>query len=134
MTSSRILTVAGAQLGPVQKDHTRADVVERLIVLLRRAAERGAKLVVFPELALTTFFPRWWSEDQAEMESWFEQSMPSPVTQPLFDEAKRLGVGFMLGYGELHVDAAGVRHRYNTTICVERDGQVVGKYRKVHIP
>jgi N-carbamoyl-D-amino-acid hydrolase len=134
MNTPRILTVAGAQLGPVQKDHTRADVVERLLVLLRRAAERGAKLVVFPELALTTFFPRWYSEDINEMESWFEASMPSPVTQPLFDEARRLQVGFMLGYAELHVAADGVRHRFNTTICVERDGQVVGKYRKVHIP
>ncbi len=130
----RVLTVAGAQMGPVQNDHTRADVVERLIVMLRNASSRGAQLVVFPELALTTFFPRWWSEDPAFIESWFETSMPSPVTQPLFDEAKRLGVGFMIGYGELHVASDGTRHRYNTTICVERDGQVVGRYRKVHIP
>jgi N-carbamoyl-D-amino-acid hydrolase len=134
MTPARILRVAGAQLGPVQRDHTRADVVERLLVMLRDAAQRGAQLVVFPELALTTFFPRWYTEDRQEIESWFEASMPSPVTQPLFDEAKRLGAGFMLGYAELHVDSAGTKHQYNTTICVERDGQMVGKYRKVHIP
>jgi N-carbamoyl-D-amino-acid hydrolase len=127
---SRTLHVAAAQLGPVQKDHTRADVVERLLVMLRDAAARGVQLCVFPELALTTFFPRWYSEDQASIDAWFETAMPSPVTQPLFDEAKRLRIGFCLGYAELTPGG----HHYNTQIMVERDGTIVGKYRKVHIP
>lgn len=131
---TRIVTVGAGQLGPVQREHSRADVVERLLVLLRQGAARGCDLVAFPELALTTFFPRWWAEDRATADSWFETSMPGPVTQVLFDEAKRLGVGFTLGYGELHTDDAGVAHRYNTQIMVERDGTIVGRYRKVHIP
>jgi N-carbamoyl-D-amino-acid hydrolase len=131
---SRILTVAAAQLGPVQKDHSRADVVERLLVMLRTAAQRGAQLVVFPELALTTFFPRWYTDVPSEIDAWYESSMPSSVTQPLFDEAKRLGIGFQLGYAELSTDSAGRKHHYNTSIMVERDGGVVGHYRKVHIP
>jgi hypothetical protein len=61
--------------------------------------------------------------------------MPGPETQPLFDEAKRLGIGFCLGYAELtEPDADGRRHRYNTQILVERDGAVVARYRKVHLP
>ena len=60
---SRILTVGAAQLGPIQRDHSRASVVERLIVLLRQAHDHGVQLVVFPELALTTFFPRWFVDD-----------------------------------------------------------------------
>ena len=47
------------QLGPIQKEHTREEVVQRLLALLAEGAERGCDLVVFPELALTTFFPRW---------------------------------------------------------------------------
>jgi N-carbamoyl-D-amino-acid hydrolase len=127
---TRVLTVGAAQLGPVQRDHTRADVVERLLALLREAAGRGCQLVVFPELALTTFFPRWYTEVKTEIDAWYETAMPSPVTQPLFDEAKRLGIGFQLGYAELTSDG----HHYNTTIMVERNGEVVAKYRKVHIP
>ena len=127
---SRILTVGGAQLGPVQRDHTRADVVERLLVLLRDGADRGCQLVIFPELALTTFFPRWYTDVPADIDAWYEREMPSPVTQPLFDEAKRLGVGFQLGYAELTADG----HHYNTSIMVERNGEVVARYRKVHIP
>ena len=127
---SRILTVGAAQLGPVQRDHTRADVVERLLVLLRDGAGRGCQLVIFPELALTTFFPRWYTDVPADIDAWYEREMPSPVTQPLFDEAKRLGVGFQLGYAELTADG----HHYNTSIMVERNGEVVARYRKVHIP
>jgi predicted amidohydrolase len=125
----RTLRIAGAQLGPIERDESRAHVVERLITLLRQAHGDGASLVVFPELALTTFFPRWLLEP-AELDAFFETEMPSPATRPLFDEAARLGVGFSLGYAEL--DAEG--HHYNTTILVERDGSVVGRYRKVHLP
>ncbi len=66
--------------------------------MMREAKARGAELVVFTELALTTFFPRWLIEDEAELDSYYEREMPGPETQPLFDEAKKLGVGFYLGY------------------------------------
>lgn len=127
---SRVITIGAAQLGPIQKNHTREEVVGRLIDLLRTAAKSSCDLVVFPELALTTFFPRWFVDDITEMDHYYETEMPSPVTQPLFDEAKRLGVGFCLGYAELTSDG----HRFNTQILVEKDGSVVAKYRKVHIP
>jgi N-carbamoyl-D-amino-acid hydrolase len=134
---TRIITVGAAQLGPVQRDHTRADVVERLLLLLRDAATRGCDLVAFPELALTTFFPRWYTEVDSEIDAFYEHDMPNAVTQPLFDEARRLGIGFTLGYAEIvPADRSPDKrkHRYNTQIMVERDGTIVGRYRKVHIP
>ncbi|HEX2889017.1 N-carbamoyl-D-amino-acid hydrolase [Vineibacter terrae] len=130
---ARFLNIAGAQLGGIARNESRQSVVSRLIALLREAHGRGAEVVVFPELALTTFFPRWWMEDQAEIDSFFEKEMPSAATQPLFDAAKALGVGFYLGYAELAVQAGKTRH-YNTAILVDRKGEIVGKYRKVHLP
>jgi N-carbamoyl-D-amino-acid hydrolase len=127
---ARQVIVGAAQMGPIQRDHGRAEVVERLIALLHEASARGVELVVFPELALTTFFPRWWEADRSAADQWFETEMPSPAVQPLFDEAARLRIGFCLGYAELTPDG----HHYNTQILVERDGRVVGRYRKVHIP
>ena len=97
----RMLRVAAAQLGPIAKDEPRADVVTRLRVLLAKAASDGAELVVFPELGLTTFFPRWYTEDISGHDHYYETEMPGPETQPLFDDAKELGVGFALGYAEL---------------------------------
>jgi N-carbamoyl-D-amino-acid hydrolase len=130
---ARKLTAALAQLGPVHLADSRASVVARLSALLREGHGRGARFVVFPELALTTFFPRWWMTDAAEIDRFFERQMPSPETRPLFDLAKALGVGFYLGYAELTREEGEPRH-YNTSILVERDGRIVGRYRKIHLP
>ena len=132
---SRIVTVGAAQLGPIQAADSRSAVVERLVALLHQAADHGVELVVYPELALTTFFPRWWQSDRTMADKWFEATMPGPDTQPLFDEARRLGIGFCLGYAELTPpDHTGAARHFNTQILVERDGSVVARYRKVHIP
>jgi hypothetical protein len=127
---TRIITIGAAQLGPIQKDHTRQQVVARLIDLLRKAHSAGCDVVVFPELALTTFFPRWFVDNISETDHYYETEMPSPITAPLFEEAKKLGIGFCLGYAELTSKG----ERFNTQILVEKDGSVVAKYRKVHIP
>ena len=129
----RTITVGGAQLGPVARDESRAAVVMRLIVLLREARARDCDLVVFPELALTTFFPRWFMTRPAEIDAFFESEMPGRDTKPLFDEARRLGLAFCLGYAELAEEGATTKH-YNTSILVDAAGRLVGKYRKIHLP
>ncbi len=129
----RILSIAAAQSGPIPRTRSRNEVVARLVEQMREARGLGCQLIVFTECALTSFFPHWWIEDQAELDAWFETAMPGPGTQPLFDEARRLGIGFYLGYAELAVEA-GVKHRYNTSVLVAADGTIVGKYRKIHLP
>ncbi len=130
---SRIITVGAAQLGPIQRADSRAHVVERLCALMRKAQARGCDLVVYPELALTTFFPRWYMEDQDEVDTWFERAMPDNETQPLFNLAAELGIAFHLGYAEL-TEENGETHRYNTAILVDKTGEIVAKYRKIHLP
>jgi predicted amidohydrolase len=100
---------------------------------MEEAHSTGCQLVVYPELALTTFFPRHWRDSTAEIDQWFEREMPSTYTRPLFEEAVRLQMSFYLGYAELASEQGGARH-YNTSILVGPDGKVVGKYRKVHLP
>ncbi|MEW5879485.1 MAG: N-carbamoyl-D-amino-acid hydrolase [Pseudomonadota bacterium] len=130
---TRIVTVAAAQLGPIARSDTRAQVVERMLALMRQARSHGCDLVVFPELALTTFFPRWYFERQEEVDAFFEREMPGPDTRPLFDAARSLGLGFYLGYAEL-ANEGGRTRRFNTSILVDRTGRIVGKYRKIHLP
>ena len=127
---SRVIRIGAAQLGPIQRSDDRQSVVQRLIAQLHQAADAKVELVVFPELALTTFFPRWYVDDIAEADHWYEREMPSPATRPLFDEARRLGIGFCLGYAELTPSG----ERFNTQILVDARGATVAKYRKVHIP
>jgi hypothetical protein len=130
---TRIVTVAAAQLGPIARSETRARVVERMLALMRQAKSHGCDLVVFPELALTTFFPRWYFERQEDIDAFFEREMPGPDTRPLFDAARALGLGFCLGYAEL-ANEDGRTRRFNTSILVDRTGRIVGKYRKIHLP
>ena len=131
---TRIVTIGGGQLGPVQLADDRASVVTRLVDLLQQGASRGCDLVVFPELALTTFFPRWFLDDIAEADHFYERSMPNEATQPLFDEAKRLRIGFCLGYAFLEENADGSIHRSNVQSLVDKDGSIVATFKKVHIP
>jgi N-carbamoyl-D-amino-acid hydrolase len=126
----RPFALAVAQLGPIHLADTREAVVGRLIELLREAHARSATFVVFPELALTTFFPRYWMTEQEEIDRFFERSMPNPATQPLFDLAREYGIGFYLGFAELTPEG----QRFNTAILVDRAGHIVGRYRKVHLP
>src|SRR5262249_38819555 len=97
---ARVVTVGAAQLGPIARADTRTRVVERLLGLLHRARRHGCDLVVFPELALTTFFPRRYFERPEEIDAFFEREMPGPDTQRLFDASRMLGIGFYLGYAE----------------------------------
>lgn len=130
---TRLITMGAAQLGPIARNDSRKVVVARLVELLREAHSAGVKLLTFPELALTTFFPRWHIEDEAELDQWYEASMPNADTQPLFDEAKKLGIGFYLGYAEIAYED-GKKRRFNTSILVDQNGEIIGKYRKIHLP
>jgi len=130
---SRILKVAAAQLGPIALDEPRSSAVGRMIVLLQNTKAQGAELVIFPELALTTFFPRWYTEDQSEIDKYLETEMPNKDTEPLFAEARKLKIGFNFGFAELVVEKRVTRH-FNTAIIVDQQGRIAAKYRKIHLP
>src|SRR3982075_295893 len=126
----RVINVAAAQLGPNQKAESREAVLQRMIAFMDEAKAKGADLIVYPELALTTFFPRWYMTDQAEVDAWFEREMPNAATRPLFEKAAEYHIGLSFGYAELTADG----HHFNTSILVDQSGKIVGRYRKVHLP
>lgn len=126
----REIVIGGAQMGAIQKADTREAVVDRMIVLLDQAKEAGCDLVVYPELALTTFFPRWFIDNQSEVDFWFENEMPNTATAPLFAAAKKAQIAISFGYAERTQDG----HYYNTSVLTDRDANIIGKYRKVHLP
>jgi predicted amidohydrolase len=126
----REIVIGGAQMGAIQKLDSRETVVVRMIALIDQAKNKGCDLVIFPELCLTTFFPRWYMEDQAEVDQWFETDMPNAATAPLFAAAKLAGIAVSFGYAELTPRG---RH-FNTSILTDKAGNIVGKYRKTHLP
>jgi predicted amidohydrolase len=60
----RILRLAACQVGAIHKSDHREDTMNRLLHLLDNAASQGATLALFPEIAFTTFFPRYLLEGE----------------------------------------------------------------------
>jgi predicted amidohydrolase len=129
----RLLKVAAAQMGPIHLTSKREETVSRMIALLQSASSLGAQVVLFPETALTTFFPRHLINSQEELDSYFEHSElhESANTKPLFDEAKKLGIDISVGYAERTPEGKG----YNTQVYYSaKKAAIIAKYRKIHLP
>jgi predicted amidohydrolase len=131
---TRKITVAAAQIGAIHHNTPKSETVPRLIKLLQSASSQKVQLVVFPEIALTTFFPRHLFTSHEELDAFFEHGQDitsSPDVAPLFAEAKRLGIDIVLGYAERTPEGKG----YNTCVYYSAsEDNVVSKYRKVHLP
>lgn len=131
---SRKLIVAAAQIGAIHRDTPKTETVPRLLKLLQEASQKKVQLVVFPEVALTTFFPRHLFTSQDELDLFFEHGediTKSPDVKPLFDKAKILQIDIVLGYAERTPDGIG----YNTCVYYSAsEDRVLSMYRKVHLP
>ncbi|KAL5041868.1 hypothetical protein BDW71DRAFT_217357 [Aspergillus fruticulosus] len=130
---ARTVRLAAAQMGTTNKWDDRADTLARMIALLREAASQGAQIVLFPEIAFTTFFPRYLILDDTELESWFEHGdiRTAPNTKPLFDAANELGVDICVGFAE----ATEAGERYNSCVYYHAaTGEILSRYRKIHLP
>jgi predicted amidohydrolase len=140
----RTITVAAAQLGAVKSlDTPRSEALTRMIQLLEQASEAGVRLVVFPELAFTTFFPSHIIQDEIKLVQFLEpttQSEPYAVlnsenVRPLVNKANETGIDISFGFGERFTAEDGTLTNYNSALyysAVQRRG--VAKYRKVHLP
>jgi N-carbamoylputrescine amidase len=94
--------------------------------MIREAAARGAQMVATQELFLSPYFP------QVEAEAGFElaEAIPGPTTQTLGELARELSIEITSSLFEKR--AAGLYH--NTSVMIAATGEIVGKYRKMHIP
>jgi predicted amidohydrolase len=139
-TPSRKIIVAGAQLGPIDMTTPRSDVLERCFKLMDEAKSKNVKLIVFPEIALTSFFPRHLIQDEDELETFFEQEVEgdptkAPNMKPIFDKAREYGIDVSIGYAECADPTLTPHKHFNTAIYYSaKADKIVGKYRKVHLP
>lgn len=121
---TRTIKVAAAQTGPVLSEDMRPGV-EVACGMIEKAARQGAGIVCFSELFLTPFFP---NQLRSDYEHFFLE-LPSPITDPLFETARRNAIALVFPYGE----KAG-QYYYNATAVYDRAGKHIGTYRKTHIP
>jgi len=120
---------AAAQLGAIQPHDTKEQVVERMYALMQQAKSANAKLVVFPELCFTTFFPRYYFDQEADLDSYFEEECPLELISSILALIKDSGMLISFGYAEKEV-----HDRFNTSVILNSSGLLIGKYRKIHLP
>lgn len=132
--SSRVVRVAAAQVGPVHQWSERTETLQRLIRLLEEAAEKGAQVVLYPEIAFTTFFPRYFISDEEDLKKWFEigdDITRSSASAQLFQRALELKVDICIGYAERTNDG----HSYNSCVYFSAStSAILKKYHKSHLP
>jgi N-carbamoylputrescine amidase len=93
---------------------------------VERAARDGARVVCLPELFRSRYFCQ--SEDPANFA--LAEPIPGPATESLGKLAAALGVVIVASVFERR--AEGLYH--NTAVTIDADGEIVGRYRKMHIP
>lgn len=139
--SPRPVIVAACQLGPIHLSDSRENGLNRMCKLLDEAAKENVKLAVFPELAFTTFFPRYLI-DEKDLDQYFDIEDPrkggieqSSNIKRLFDHAHLLGIDVYVGYAERSIQKDGSHVDYNSSAYYSaQTNKIVGKYRKVHLP
>jgi predicted amidohydrolase len=139
--SARKIVVAGAQLGPVHTSSPRSKTISRMLKLMDHAHSKGVKILVYPEIAFVTFFPRYIFPNDHDLEKYFEQDVDGDATKapgmkPIFDKAREYGMDVSIGYAECDTSIAGDKHaHYNTAVYYSAAAdKVIHKYRKIHLP
>src|SRR5262249_61101407 len=80
----RHIKVAAAQMGPNQDGTPREAIVERMLALLEQAIDEGVEVIAYPEMALTTYFPKRIRQDY---DQFFETDLPPKALEPLLRQA-----------------------------------------------
>ncbi len=122
----RPIKVAAAQMGPNNEGTPREEIVERMLALLELAAREGVELCAYPEMALTTYFPK---KIRPDFDQFFETEVPPKALEPLLRRAARARVAVHVGFCE----KADGRY-FNSALLTDRDGRLCGVFRKIHLP
>src|SRR2546430_11941314 len=109
----RHIKVAAAQLGPNNEGTSREEIVERMLRLLAEAARDGVELIAYPEMALTTYFPK---KIRPDFDQFFETEVPPNALEPLLSHPAEARIAVHLGFCEI----AEGKH-FNTALLTERN-------------
>lgn len=100
--------------------------IDRTIAQIESAAKLGADIVCLQELFSTQYFCQTQNHDNFQL----AESIPGPLTDRLSRLSRELGIVIVSSHFERR--AAGLFH--NTAVTFDTDGEIAGRYRKMHIP
>ncbi len=100
--------------------------LEKTLVKIREAAEKGAQIICLQELFLSFYFCDEENHDNFSL----AESIPGPTTELFGKLASELNIVIIASLFEKRTE--GIYH--NSTVVLDADGTYLGKYRKMHIP
>ena len=106
-----------------------ADPKKNIITAIKKikeAAKKGAKIICLPELFLTYYFCQHGKHSNFKL----AEKIPGPTTSILGKLSKELKIIIIVSLFEKRT--SGVYH--NTCVVLGENGELLGKYRKMHIP
>jgi beta-ureidopropionase len=115
-----------AALIQAQANMSKQDAVDKHIKMIADAAGQGAQVVGLQEIFHGPYFcaeqdPKWYATAEPE---------DGPTVSRMREVAREHGIVLVVPWYE--EEQPGVY--YNTACVIERDGTILGKYRKTHIP
>ena len=119
----RKVTVAATQMSC---SWDREENLKKAESLVRQAAEKGANIILLQELFETPYFPQIQSFDYMNMCTTPEEN---PAVQRFCEVAKELSVVLPISFYEKAGNTG-----FNTLAIIDADGEILGHYRKTHIP
>jgi beta-ureidopropionase len=119
----RKVTICAAQMAP--NSEQKEINITRIISMIHQAGEKGVQIIAFPECALTPFFTL---KNHKDFDQYFDE-LPNEETKEIFETAKRYGMAMVLPYAE----KTPLRY-YNSAAVANSSGEIIGNYRKIHIP
>jgi agmatine deiminase len=104
--------------------------LDRAVEMIGEAKRMGADIVCLPELFTSTYFAQYANPGRVDMDGVPLENVPGNTEERLSDSARKNRI-IVVGGSIYERDAAG---RFNTCLTFDREGKMLGKYRKVHIP
>ena len=99
--------------------------VERGLAAAKRAAEQGAQVIAFAELAFERFYPQTPAGPDVKQ---LAQPVPGPISEAFSNLAKEMGVVIVLNLFELDGDTT-----FDSSPVIDADGKLLGITRMIHI-
>ena len=102
------------------------DNLNRGVASFKKAAEAGASVICFAELAFEPFYPQKRAEGDV---THLAESIPGPISDIFSALAKEYGIVTILNLFEKENNLT-----YDTSPVIDADGSLLGKTRMMHIP
>ncbi len=118
-----MVTLAGIQMNGCGE---KTENLEKAKKLAEMAAQRGAQMACFQELFTTHWFPK---DIHPENFSLAEE-IPGPTTEVMQEIARRTQMVMVLPIFERGSSGS----FFNSAVVLDADGEILGKYRKIHVP